>query len=268
MREFFYFVAGIVVTVITAVVALRAQPKKRLCGYVETTTSFDRKWVFSEESMKFLYDGAETERVIHHIFYIWNGGSTVIRLSDLPHGYLAKVRFSEPVKFMESKKIGTAFDAEIRKSEQEYSVVTDHLDRGHAMWCHFVEAVPVGRDPSSVTIEGYVIEGGDIIREARAVPVRRAIRLLRFPALMMGIAAALTLLPFAVTVEPQLKSAVWILMPIVAVIMIAGHARILADLVGGFRYRVPPDFDEVVGRFEAHWTKKEVESRLGIRFPS
>jgi len=263
-----YFIAGIVVTVITTVVALRAQPKKRLCGYVETTTSFDRKWVFSEENMKFLYDGAETERVIHHIFYIWNGGSTVIRSSDLPRGYLAKIKFSEPVKMIESKKIGTAFDAELREGEREWLVVTDHLDRGHAMWCHFVEAVPVGGDPSSVTIEGYVIEGGEIIREARAVPVRRAARILRFPALGIGMLATLAFVPYAFTVLPREKTTLWLVLLIVAAVGILSQARLIADLVGGFRYRVPPDFDEVVGRFDAHWTKQEVESRLGVRFPS
>jgi hypothetical protein len=118
VTEFLYFLAGMIVALVGIAITLRIHPRKRLCGYVETTKTFDKKWVFSAESVRFLYNEIEADQVIHHVFYVWNGGSSAIRSSDLPAGYLAKIRFSEErVELVDVKKVGTAFDVSVQTDD-------------------------------------------------------------------------------------------------------------------------------------------------------
>lgn len=270
MKEFLYFVAGIVVAVVGIAISLRIQPKKRLCGFVESTKTFDKEWVFSAESVRFLYDDVEADQVIHHVFYVWNGGSSAIRSADLPAGYLAKIRFSEErVALIDLNKVGAAFEASLRTDDTGWQVVVDHLDRGHGFWCHFIEAVPVEKDPGSITIEGYVIEGGEILTEVRPVPIRIAAQALRLPAILLPLATLLVgVLQLARGQPTRDLYTLWLLVAALWIIIPAVSFRSIRDILGAYRYRVPPQFQEIYGKFERHWRKHEVESRLGVRFPN
>ena len=269
MTEFLYFLAGILVAVLGIAITLRVQPQKRLCGYVESTKTFDKDWVFSAESVRFLYNDIEADQVIHHVFYVWNGGSSAVRSIDLPAGYLARIRFSdERVGMVDLKKVGTAFDASIRVDEGGWLIVADHIDRGHGLWCHFVEPVPVGKDPVSITIEGYVIEGGEILTEVRPVPTGMASRMLLFPASFLLMATVLSGLSYFGNAPEQTQTASFVLTGVLLLILGTSHSRWVRDFFSGYRYRVPSEFGEIVGRFQPSWSKQDVESRLGVRFPN
>jgi len=270
VKEFLYFLAGMIVALMGIAITLRIQPKKRLCGYVETTKTFDKEWVFSAESVRFLYDDVEADQVLHHVFYVWNGGSSAIRAADLPAGYLARIRFAEErVALVDLNKVGTAFDVSLQTDDSGWLVVADHLDRGHGFWCHFIEAVPVGKDPVSITIEGYVIEGGEILTEVRPVPIRTAAQDLRLPAILLPLATMLVGgLQLVASETAQETYNLWLVLAALWIVIPAASFRSIRDILGAYRYRVPPQFQEIFGKFERRWKKVEVESRLGVRFPN
>jgi hypothetical protein len=93
--------------------------------------------------------------------------------------------------------------------------------------------------------------------------------MLRFPILALISATALTaLLLFMGAETPETQRTLWLAVGLCWPIILGAHFRSIRDIFGAYRYRVPSEFDEIVGRFERRWSKQEVESRLGVKFPS